>query len=275
MCKKIIFLLMNLLLVSLAFGQKLMLTNIEETRTTNSSWDACFVEVKLIGDEARNYSFYRINEITSAVDNKGINLIREADRKPDFVPVTDNLRIELMKASRSATDITITGTMTLYKPTEANGGLVKVSGFRSKPGVNIAPKGSLFSLYYYDRATLEKRSKIDPNQRRAEIDKLSGKERDLAEELEFLVQGISYYSEDELEKSVYLIVGGDSNALVGIDFESGNGKPVRPSSSYKSNLVHNYYFDNAPEANMKLVLNIENPKAAKVVPFTLKGIDLP
>ena len=268
-------LLVNLALCLTLSSQKLMLTNIEETRTTSGSWDVCYVEVKLIGDEARNYSFYRINEITSAVDNKGINLIKEMDRKPEYLPITDNFRIELMKASRSATDISITGTMTLYKPTEANGGLVKVPNFRSKPGTNIAPKGSLFSIYFYDKATLEKRSKIDPNQRRAEIDKLSGRERDVAEELEYMVQGLNYYTNDELENSVFLIVDGDTKTLVGIEFEGSNGKTIRPMSSYKSNLVHNYYFESKPEAAMKLVLNIENPKAAKVVPFTLKGIDLP
>lgn len=275
MTQKILISICMFLTAYLLPAQKLMVTNIEETRSMNGGWDVCMVEVKLIGDEARNFTHYRVNEITSATDNKGINLLKSDDRKTDYVSVNDNFRIELMKASRSATDISISGSLTMYKPTESNGGIVKINNFTAKPGTNIAPKGSLFSIYYYDNAFLEKRSKMDYEKRLAEIDKLSGREKEIAQELDFLVQSTSYYSPEEMDRSLFFLVEGDTKHLVGIEFENSKGKKVEPMSSSKSNMIYTYYFDSKPENNMKMVLNLETPKSTKLVPFTLKGVDLP
>ncbi|MBK9256387.1 MAG: hypothetical protein IPM42_12940 [Saprospiraceae bacterium] len=271
------YLLFYLAIVTLASldAQKLMVTQIEETRSTNGSWDFLNLEVKLIGDEVRNYTYYRLNEITSAVDNKGINLLKEDLSKRDYVPISESFRIEMMKASRSATDVTVSGTMSLYKPTEANGGLVKIAGFKSKPGVNIAPKGALYSMFYYDTATLQKLATTDQNKRYEDMDKLSGVERDKASELEFFIQSLNYYSPEELDNSLFFIVTGDSKSIVSMEFENASGKKLSPSSSTKSELSYTLYFNEKPDANIKMILNTENPKAVKILPFTLKGVDLP
>ncbi len=162
-----------LLLLNMMQAQKLKVVNVEELRSISSSWDYCKVEVKPIGDDIRNYTYYKINELKRVVDNKGINLLPESMEDAKYVAIDDNSIIQLLKASRSASTINIDGSLSLFKPTEENGGIIKITGFKTKPGLNLAPKGAAFSLFFYDKATLQKMGAKDVNQRYEDIQKLT------------------------------------------------------------------------------------------------------
>lgn len=260
---------------SFLFSQKLTVVNLEELRSISGSWDYCKIEVKPIGDEIRNYTYYKVDEIKRAVDNKGISLLPENQSESGYKPVNENITLQLLKASRSATSITVDGTISLYKPTEANGGIVKLSGFMKRTEVNLAPKGSAFTVFYYDKATLAKKNEVDYMKRYEEIEKLPESERSFATEVSSLVSGLTYYSDEDLKKILFFAVGGDNSAILGFEFEDGKGKKISPVSTSSTSVVYTYYFDEIPDPSMKVILNVESIKSVKKIPFSLLGIDLP
>ena len=260
---------------SFLFSQKLTVVNLEELRSISGSWDYCKIEVKPIGDEIRNYTYYKVDEIKRAVDNKGISLLPENQSESGYKPVNENITLQLLKASRSATSITVDGTISLYKPTEANGGIVKLSGFLKKPEVNLAPKGSAFSVFYYDKATLAKKNEVDYMKRYEEIEKLPESERSFASEVSSLASVLTYYAEDDLKKILFFAVGCDNSAILRFEFEDAKVKKISPVSSSSTNVVYTYFFEEIPDPGMKLILNVESIKSVKKIPFSLLGIDLP
>lgn len=267
-----------LLLVSFNFisAQKLSVVGVEENRSHSGSWDYCKIEVKAIGDEIRNFTFYKISEIKKAADNKGINLIPENLEQSGYKPINENLFIQLQKASRSASTVSLDGIVSFFKPTEANGGIVKLADFRKKTEVNIAPKNAPYSLFYYDKAALQKLNKTaDVETRYKEIEKLPESEKDFAYNVASLITNLSYYSEDDLEKTLFFIVKGDASSVLSLEFEDSKGKKISSLSSSVSNNVHSYFFNDKIEPGIKLILNIDSPKAYKNVPFVLAGVDLP
>lgn len=256
-------------------AQKLNLVNIEETRSMSGTWDFCKLEVQLYGDEVRNYTYYRIGEIISAKDNKGLNLIPETPSLSEYKPVNEHTTIQLLKTARSATTLSIDGMINLYKPTEANGGIVKISGYRTKPDINLAPKGAAYSVYYFDQATLRKKSEVDYMKRQEVIDNLPEKDRSLASNINGLVNSLSYYNEDDLTKTLFFVIGGEYTSILGFEFEDAKGKKISPVSTSSTGGAYTFYFEQQPDPGMKVVLNIESFKAVKSVPFSLRNIDLP
>ena len=172
--------------INLGLGQKLKVINVEELRSINNSWDFCKIEVKPIGDEIRNFTLYKISELKRAVDSKNINLLPEEIEITKYLPISESTIIQILKASRSANTLNIDGNIILYKPTEENGGLVKISGFKSNPKVNLAPKSASYTIHFYDKATLEEMAKKDANKRYEDIEKLPEKDKNFASELNSL-----------------------------------------------------------------------------------------
>lgn len=256
-------------------AQKLKVVNVEELRSITAGWDYCKVEVKPIGDDIRNYTYYKINELKRAVDNKGINLLPESMEDAKYVLIDDNSIIQVLKASRSASTINIDGSLSLFKPTEENGGIVKISGFKTKAGMNLAPKGATFSLFFYDKSTLQKMGTKDVNQRYEDIQKLPEADRNFASEVNSLVDNLSYYTETEIDNMIFFAIGGDYSQVMDVAFEDDKGKKIIPVSSSYTDVVYTYYFETKPDAKMKLILNVESQKAIKKVPFSLLGVDLP
>ena len=60
-----------------------------------------------------------------------------------------------------------------------------------------------------------------------------------------------------------------------LEFEDEIGQKIVPSSTSNTNVAYTYYFETKPDSKMKLILNVESPKAIKKVPFSLIGVDLP
>ncbi|MEY3422475.1 MAG: hypothetical protein RIR48_2792 [Bacteroidota bacterium] len=272
--KQLLTIIFSLVLFCLS-AQKLTMVGIEENRSQSGNWDYCKIEVKPIGDEVRNYSFYKIAEIKKAADNKGISLLSETNEPSKYKPINESLFIQLQKASRSASTISLDGVISFFKPTEANGGIIKIADFRKKTEVNIAPKNAPFSLFLYDKASLQKQPKMDLETRYKEIEKLPENERDFAYSLESLVSNLTYYSEDDINKVVFFIFKGDASTVMSLEFEDANGKKITSVSSSISNDVHTYFFSEELDPKMKLILNVDSPKAVKNVPFVLAGVDLP
>ncbi|MBK8054446.1 MAG: hypothetical protein IPK35_14565 [Saprospiraceae bacterium] len=272
--KQFLTIIFSLVLFCLS-AQKLTLVGIEENRSQSGSWDYCKVEVKPIGDEVRNFSFYKITEVKKAADNKGINLLSETQEPSKYKPVNESIIIQLQKASRSASTISLDGVVSFFKPTEANGGIVKISDFRKKAEVNLAPKNAPYGLFYYDKAALQKLNKTDLETRYKEIEKLPEGEKDFAYNVGSLVTNLSYYSEEDIEKAIFLVFKGDASSVMSLEFEDAKGKKIANISSSVSNNVHTYFFSDNLEPGIKLLLNVDSPKAVKNVPFVLAGVDLP
>jgi len=261
--------------INIGQGQKLKVMSIEENRTIGGSWDYCKIEVMPIGDEIRSFTYYKISELKRAVDNKNINILTDQMEESKYLPITENTTIQLLKASRAASTINIDGTMSLYKPTEENGGLVKISGFKNKPEVNLAPKNAAYTVHFYDKATLQKMGNSDMNQQFEDIEKLPEKDRNFASEVNALVNGLPYYTEDQLENILFFAIGGDNTQIMGLDFEDEKGIKITPVSTATTNVSYTFYFEFKPDPKMKLILNVESPKAIKKIPFSLLGVDLP
>ncbi|MBK9568216.1 MAG: hypothetical protein IPO37_24585 [Saprospiraceae bacterium] len=141
--------------------------------------------------------------------------------------------------------------------------------------MNIAPKNAPYSLYYYDKAALQKLSKTDLETRYKEIEKLPDSEKDFAYNVASLVNNLTYYSEDDIQKAIFLVFKGDATSILSLEFEDAKGNRITSVSSSVSNNVHTYFFNDPIDPDIKLLLNIESIKAVKNVPFVLAGLDLP
>lgn len=259
----------------MAQGQKINIINIEEMRTISGSSDYCKIDLRPFGDELVNYKYYKINEIKRAIDNKGSNLLPEDLQLPAYQSVNDYVTVQLLKASRTAGSISIDGSISLYNPTEANGGIVKISGFKNRPEINLGPKGVTYSIHYYDKTTLTKKGNIDYVKRQEAINKLPENERNFASEVNALADGLSYYSEQDLENILFFAVGGDNFKILGFEFEDAKGEKIKPASTTFTNVLYTYYFSEKPDPTMKLVLNVDSPKALTKIPFSVLGAVLP
>ena len=72
--KQLLTITFSLVLFCLS-AQKLTIVGIEENRSQTGNWDYCKIEVKPIGDEVRNYSFYKICIVLKLVDGLKILII--------------------------------------------------------------------------------------------------------------------------------------------------------------------------------------------------------
>ena len=259
----------------MAQGQKVNVTNIEEVRTTSGSSEYCKIDLRPYGDELVNYKYYKINEIKRAIDNKGTNLLPEDLPLPTYASVNDLLTVQLLKTSRTAVSISIDGSISLYNPTVANGGIVKISAFKNRPEINLGPKDVAYSVHYYDKVSLTKKGKIDYVKRQEDINKLPENERNFASEIYALADGLSYYSEQDLENILFFAVGGDNSKILGIEFEDAKGEKIKPASTTFTSVLRTYYFEEKPDPAMNVILNVESPKALTKIPFSVLGAVLP
>ncbi|MFZ1751508.1 MAG: hypothetical protein WAU01_15015 [Saprospiraceae bacterium] len=256
-------------------SQNVTVTNIEESRTLDAHYDFCRINIQPIGDEILNYSFYKVQQIISAMDSKGVNLVGETELEKEYKNMEESFSIILKKASRSATNISVDGILHLFKPTEANGGIIKLSGITKKPEINLAPKDAKFKVFYYDKQTMLKKNAVDVNERYDLIQKLPENEQEFANEINNLVSSVSYYSDEDLDRALFFVVNGDKSSLLGMTFEDAKGKKIAPYSSSISGGLYIYFFDYNIDPNMKVVLNVENQKAIKSIPFSVRNVILP
>jgi len=261
------------------FSQKVSVSGVNEQRSTGESsyGNRCDIELKISGDEVRKYKFVKVTKLTKAVDDQDLDLLMdEEDNDFEYEEIEEDGRVKLQTKipSRKATVIKeLSGELSMYGPTEANGGIVRISNYQAKANTNLLPENAGVKLVYLTKESVEKYTKEQSKKKEEELKKMPAAARELAELLMNAFEGFSGFGYDE--KQAMFVMDGDEGKLVDLYFEDANGKKIDRNGYTKSGNLIAYYYDEKPNPNWKLVLNIESAGSIKKVPFSLINIDLP
>jgi len=262
----------------LLFGQNITVNNINERRSTSDGYfdNKCEIELRVSGDEIRKFKFLKFSKIDKAIDDFDIDLLYDDKNDFSYEKIEDdvNLKLEIKKPSRKATVIKeISGEISLFNPTEANGSVVKISNYQAKTNENLLPVGLGVQVVFLTKESLEKFSKEQEKKKEEELKKLSEEERKMAEGLLSLLDGISYLSGDPNNISFY--VEGDRSKLVDLYFVDLDGQKVNTNGWSSFNSILEYIFSEPINPKWTLVFNIETPESVKKIPFKISNAFLP
>ncbi len=262
-----------------AVSQKVSVYSVTEQRSTDdgSFSNRCDIELRISGDEIRKHKFIKVVKITKAVDDQELDLLMdEEDNDYEYEEVQGDgrVRIQTKIPARKATVIKeLSGQLSMYSPTEANGGIMKITNYQAKANTNLLPANAGLKLIYLNKASVEKYSKDQAAKKEEELKKMPAAAREMAELLMDALEGFSGFGDDE--NQVMFVMDGDQSKLVDIYFEDAAGKKVDRNGYSKSGNLIAYYFNEKPNPSWTLVLNVESAGSIKLLPFTLVNIDLP
>ena len=136
-----------------SFSQNVSIEKIEENRSDGKSSfsNNCKIELKIAGDDVIKYKQIRLEKITKAIDDQGIDLIKESSwgNKYNKIEIDGIVELELQKASRKASVIkSLEGSLLLYSPTVANKGEIQIKDFSKKTAINLLPANYPIKLMY-------------------------------------------------------------------------------------------------------------------------------
>ncbi|MBK7873550.1 MAG: hypothetical protein IPJ74_24240 [Saprospiraceae bacterium] len=167
--------LILLLLANALFAQKISVGKVDEARSTGDSYfgNRLEVELRISGEEVRKYKYVKVSGLTKATDDQGIDLIDEDELRFDYDEIEENfvnLTIRMNNTSRKATVIKdMAGEITLFNPTEANGAVLKVANFQSKPNTNLLPAKAPLKIVYLDKKPTKNFHKANKDKTEAEL----------------------------------------------------------------------------------------------------------
>ncbi|WP_202702230.1 hypothetical protein [Flavobacterium sp. UGB4466] len=268
-----------LLITTVSFSQKISVSEINEKRSTsdNSFSNECEIELKISGDEVRKYKFVKISKITKAIDDQGIDLLNEDEKSNDYSKIDQTAKIKLeikIPARKAKTIKELSGEVSLYNPNQANGSEIKIANYQNKTNVNLLPGKSGIEIIYLTKESYTKYVQENKNKKEEELKKLPEAARLMAQGLLGAFDGL-FSSGDTDDNQVYFYVNGDKSKFVDLYFEDTAGKKIERNGSMSSNSLFTYYFEEKPNPNWKLVINIESDKSIKKIPFKLVDIELP
>jgi hypothetical protein len=271
-------LLLTFVLPIFLYSQRVTVIRIGETRSTGESYygNRTELDVQISGDEVRRYKFARISAITKAVDDQGFELIGE-ETSTTYEEVSGNASVATIKlenASRKAETIKeLSGTLSLFSPTEANGGIVKIKEIGSQTNKNLTPKDKELSVVYLTKESYEKFTNEQKDKREAELKKQSKEIQELAKGVMGLMDIFSY--NDWSYPQVNLMVTGDASKIVKVSVEKPNGEELSSNGSSYTDKLRTYYFSEEILPDYTLTLTVEVGGAIKSIPFNIKDIILP
>jgi hypothetical protein len=268
-----------LTITSTLFSQKISVKEINESRTTsdNSYNNKCEIILKVSGDEVRKYKSVKISKISKAIDDKGIDLLNEENSSFDYVTIDQDSRItfDLKVPARKAEVIKeISGEICLYNPTELNGGIVKILNYQNKTNINLLPNNSPVQVVYLTKESYAKYVKDNKDKKEEELKKMPAIARNMVEGLVSAFDGMFGMDENDPNQALFYI-NGEESKFVDLYFEDTNGKKIEHNGKSSSNNLISYSFNEKPNPNWKLILNIESNNSIKKIPFTIKEIELP
>ena len=279
--KKCYLIVLGLLFTYELFSQNVTVTKVEENRSDakSSFSNNCKIELKVAGDEVRKYKSLRLEKITNATDDQGLNLFKESSwgNKYNNIEIDGVVEVELQKASRKAQTIkNLEGSIILYSPTVANKGEIRIKDFKNKTTTNLLPASYPLKLVYLTKQSMEKYKADMQKKKEEDIKKLPEATRKLAESLMGLFDGLSEFG-DENREIVFLREGKETDfeKLVDIYFLDENGEKVERNGYFSSGNLITYPFSKDIQNNWTMVLNIETDQAIKRIPFKLSNIILP
>lgn len=269
-----------LLITSVSFSQKISVSEINEKRSTsdNSFSNECEIELKISGDEVRKYKFVKISKITKAIDDQGIDLLIEDKNNDDYSKIdqTAKIKVETKIPARKAKTIKeLSGEVSLYDPSEVNGAEIKITNYQNKTNINLLPKNSGLEIIYLTKESYGKYVKENKDKKEEELKKLPEAARQLAQGLLGAFEGLFSSDDSADDNKIYFYVNGDKSKFVDLYFEDSTGKKIERNGSMRSDALFTYYFEEKPNPNWKLVINIETDKSIKKLPFKLIDIELP
>ena len=261
-----------------AFGQRVNVTKVSESRSTEDSYfgNRTEIGISVSGDEVRRHKFVRVSKITKATDDQDFDLIGEKDYT-DYAEIEGNsasLTMYLLNASRKAETIKeVTGSLTLFAPTEANGGIIKVKNMGSQTNKDLVPKDKDLDIVYLTKESYEKFTQDEKNKREAELKKQPKEMQELAKGLMGLVDAFSFT--DWSYPQVNLMIKGDVSKIVSLSVQKPTGEELSSNGSSTTSNLKTYFFGEEVKSNYTLVLTVEVAGATKTIPLNLKNIELP
>lgn len=261
------------------FSQKVSVKEINEKRSTSedSYNNKCEVVLKVSGDESRKYKFVKISKISKAIDDQDLDLIDEKHVEYNYLNLDNDSKIEfdLKIPSRKAVEIKeISGEISLYNPTELNGGLVKIANYTSKTNHNLLPNNSPVQIVYLTKEFLDKYIKANKDKKEEELKKMPEIARKMTEALLVAFDGLFGFDDDNGSQA-YFYISGDDSKFVELYFEDVNAKKIERKGNSSNNGLYSYSFGEKLNPNWKLILSIESGASTKKVPFKLLDIELP
>lgn len=278
--KRPLFFLLMLLPAGIGFSQKVSVAGVQENRSTTDDYfgNRCEVNLKLSGDEVRRYKYARISSLTKAADDQGFDLIDPEELDFDYEEVDDNfmeLKLVLRTTSRKASVIKeLKGEIILFNPTEANGGMVNIAGFKGKPNTNLVPASAPFKMVYMDKKAYETFYQSNKDKTEAQLKKMPEATRLMTR---MLLEAFDSFSliDDETNQLPFLVEG-DVDKLVDVKFTDADGNPIDTNGTMTMNgNLKIYYFNEEPQPKWKMTVIMESGKSVTKIPFSLADIDLP
>lgn len=264
-----------------SYSQNVTVSKIEESRSDQKSSfsNTCKIELKVSGDEIRKHKTIRLEKITKAIDDQGIDLYKESSwgNKYNKIEIDGIVEVELQKASRKAQVIKqLEGNLILYSPTVANKGEIQIKDFKNKTNINLLPANYPLTLIYLTKESLTKYKAEMAKKKDEDIKKLPEATRKMAESLMGLFDGLSEMGDEKTEVT-FLREGKeeDREKLVDIYFLDENGEKVERNGYFSSGGTITYPFSKEISPKWTMVLNIESDQSIKRIPFKMQNIVLP
>jgi hypothetical protein len=272
--------LFNILLLSVnfSFAQSVSVAKIEENRSTGTGSFSNNIKIELIvsGDEVRKYKSIKLETVTKAFDDQGIDLFKKNTFGDSYKPIEidGKIEVELQKASRKALTIkTLEGTINLYNPTVENKGIVEVKNFTSKTNQNLLPATFPLKLLYLTKESLTKYKADMQKKKEEDIKKLPELQKKMAETLLGIFDNMDSFGDPKTE--VTFLRDGLEDKLIDVYFLNKAGEKIERNGYYSSGQMITYPFSKEIQPDWTMVLNIETDLSIKKIPFKLANVILP
>jgi hypothetical protein len=288
-----------------AGGANVLVSNIKDTRSTNSFFSKCEVEIKLTGDAVSRAEAVRVLRLTEAVDDTGLDVIN-----PEEFPQKINFKgkgksgaevtLELKNPSRRAGEIKrLAGELELYSPSTDEEAMLVVDGFMKHTGQPLKDKRLedagvsvlILTKEQNDELTRKQKEEEEAKAKAAEAREEQAEEGDeTGDEAKEAADVMDAMAKAFLEafkgmfgglgtrmdqNSLKVLIDDPGDRLVEVQFQDAQGKKL--STNWWSGEIKNRIisFNALPPDDARLVIYLSTKKSMKTVPFEVKNIPLP
>ena len=252
--------------------------DVTDNRTTGGFSSECKVELKFTGDAAADAQSVRRVQLIEATDSTGRNLIpqKEDETGSHFMHFgqssgTLSTEVKLRNPSRNATAIKILkGQVELFNPTEANGGLLTITGILQHPAEpvqNPALAKYNIQLMYLTKEAYDAKKKELESQQKGD-DKLGAAFGEL-------FKGMFGGMMSDSKNSIQLYIKDPDKRIIDLKFVDGQGKELKNNQSWSTDNFKSTSFESPPPADTQLRIQLATPESLKTFSFQVENIALP
>ena len=252
--------------------------DVTDNRATGGFSSECKVELKFTGDAAADAQSVRRVQLTEATDSTGRDLIPKKDDEMgshfmNFGQSSGALKTEakLRNPSRNATAIKmLKGQVELFNPTEANGGLLTITGILQHPAEpvqNPALAKYNIQLMYLTKEAYDAKKKELESQQKGD-DKLGAAFGEL-------FKGMFGGMMSDSKNSIQLYIKDPDKRIIDLKFVDGQGKELKNNQSWSTDDFKSTSFESPPPADTQLKIQLATPESLKTYSFQVENIALP